>query len=202
MMNLLSRFIPRHLRDRYRSNYMKKNRNSIIGEWKSSGNPIPVPHAVKQLMIERYQRLSGYEVLVETGTFLGDMVEAQRENFSKIYSVELGPRLWKNAVQRFKKFNHINIIQGDSGKVLDQVTALLNQPAIFWLDGHYSAGVTARGEKDCPIYGEVDAIFRHQRLPHILLIDDARLFVGQGDYPTIEELTQYVKSKDPVTAFR
>jgi hypothetical protein len=29
-----------------------------------------------------------------------------------------------------------------------------------------------------------------------LLIDDARCYVGKGDYPTIDQLTNYVKSKN------
>ena len=31
---------------------------------------------------------------------------------------------------------------------------------------------------------------------YILLIDDARFFNGTGDYPTIENLTSYIKGKD------
>ena len=71
----------------------------------------------------------------------------------------------------------------------------INEPAIFWLDGHYSAGITARGDKDCPIFEELDAIFDKNNFEHILLIDDARLFIGEGDYPTIEELTNYIRIK-------
>jgi hypothetical protein len=33
-------------------------------------------------------------------------------------------------------------------------------------------------------------------LNHVLLIDDARLFVDEDDYPTIEKLTKYVKNKN------
>jgi len=33
-------------------------------------------------------------------------------------------------------------------------------------------------------------------LNHILLIDDARCFIGNGDYPSIAELTDYVKGKN------
>jgi hypothetical protein len=72
----------------------------------------------------------------------------------------------------------------------------INEPAIFWLDGHYSAGITAKGDKECPIFEELNAILNKNEFNHILLIDDARCFIGEGDYPTIEELTNYVKTKD------
>ena len=32
-------------------------------------------------------------------------------------------------------------------------------PAIFWLDGHYSAGITAMGEQATPIFKELTHIF-------------------------------------------
>ena len=39
--------------------------------------------------------------------------------------------------------DEISIIQGDSGKILNSITNKLKKPAIFWLDGHYSSGITA-----------------------------------------------------------
>ena len=64
------------------------------------------------------------------------------------------------------------------------------------MDGHYSAGITAQGEKDCPIFEELAAIFDGKKFNHILLIDDARDFIDQGDYPSIDQLTKYIKSKN------
>ena len=80
--------------------------------------------------------------------------------------------------------------------MLNEITEQLNEPAIFWLDGHYSAGITARGELDCPIYGEIDAIFNGKKLNHVILVDDARCFIGKGDYPTVDSLTKYIQSKN------
>jgi hypothetical protein len=104
--------------------------------------------------------------------------------------------LFNDAKRRFNNDKNVTIIQGDSGKVLPKILSEINEPAIFWLDGHYSAGITARGEKECPIFEELDAIFNHSKHNHILLIDDARFFNGQGDYPTISALTDYIKSKN------
>lgn len=174
------------------------NKNKQIKAWTISGKPLPVPSIVKQTMVEEYQKLSGYTILVETGTYLGDMVNAQRKNFQKIYSIELGKDLYLRAVERFKSYRHINMIQGDSAIALDQITKELKDPVIFWLDAHYSGGITALGDKECPIFGEIDAIFKYtNHLPHILLVDDARCFVGQNDYPTIERLSHYIQSKQP-----
>jgi hypothetical protein len=164
--------------------------------WKKNGCPIPPPHIVKQMAVAHYRKLTGYDVFIETGTYLGEMVEAQKKKFRKIYSIELGIDLFKNAKERFIHDTNIIIIHGDSGKVLPKVLSGINEPAIFWLDGHYSAGITAKGEKECPIFEELHAIFHNRVFEHVLLIDDARFFNGKGDYPTLDELKEFVFSKN------
>lgn len=173
----------------------KKTAKELI-KWKNNGEQPPIPHIIKQQVISDHQKKSGYAILVETGTFLGDMVEAQKKNFKKIISIELSEKLHRRAVKRFKNDASITIVQGDSGKKLAEVISNINEPAIFWLDGHYSAGITARGEKDCPIFEEIDSIFSRPAFKHILLVDDAMYFNGKGDYPTIAELTAYIQLKD------
>lgn len=174
----------------------KQMSDEDIQQWKKNGSPGAAPHIVKQMTIKEYQKNYGLNVLIETGTYLGDMVEAQKATFNKVISIELGVDLWRKAQKRFNSDKNVTIVNGDSGKVLPEVLKSINEPAIFWLDGHYSAGITAKGDKDCPIYEEVDAILA-TKYNHILLIDDARLFNGGGDYPTNQKLTEYIKSKNP-----
>jgi len=153
-------------------------------------------HIKKQKTIMLYQKKYRSEAFVETGTYLGDMVWAVKNIFKEIYSIELSEELFKNAVNRFKDYSNITILHGDSGKVLIDLIPKIKKEAIFWLDGHYSGGITAKGEKECPIYEELTAIFRSD-LKHILLIDDARLFNGTNDYPPITELSEFVSKHKP-----
>lgn len=157
----------------------------------------PAPHRVKQLTIARYQKLYNCSVLIETGTYLGDMIEAQKDNFSQLISIELSPELHQKAVKRFRDRPHISILQGDSGKVLPSLLSTITQPALFWLDGHYSAGITARGDKECPIFEELTAILTVPTPHPVILIDDARCYTGQGDYPTIPQLKSFVDATRP-----
>lgn len=189
--------MPAGLQRQIKAAYRTGRRNQLIKKWRSEGSPLPPPHALKQAVIEEYQQKSGIKILVETGTYYGDMVMAQKDNFSGVYSIELGLDLWEQAKKRFEPYRHIEILQGDSGKVLLELVPRLTGPAIFWLDGHYSAGVTALGEKVCPVFEELDAIFKDGSTSHILLIDDARLFKGDGDYPAIGDLEQYMTRKNP-----
>lgn len=174
----------------------EQKNNKQFEKWKREGCPLPPPHVVKQNTIKEYRSRYSSRILVETGTYLGAMVEAQKNAFEKVYSIELGMDLYKRAKKRFRNDKNVQIVQGDSGKVLSTVVAKIDSPAIFWLDGHYSSGITAKGDKECPIFEEIDAIFDTKNLNHVILIDDARCFTGKGDYPTVDELTKYIKSKN------
>jgi len=192
--NTIKKILPVAILNKIQTYNRRYLRYKALKDWIKKGRQLPPPHALKQIVIENYKKHFGVSVLVESGTYYGDMVEAERMQFDKIISIELSEDLWKKAVERFKQYKHVTIINGDSGKVLNSVIKDLNERAIFWLDGHYSQGVTAQGNKDCPILEEIDAIFKSNKPEHILLIDDARCFNGDGDYPTIKELTKYIQN--------
>lgn len=165
--------------------------------WIQRGKPLPAIHPVKQDVVKLYKKRTGYNVLIETGTYTGEMIYVQRNNFDQIHSVELSDHYYKLAIERFKEKSHINIWHGNSSDILPVILDKLNSSAIFWLDGHYSGGLTAGKEKNqmqTPILAELDAIFAHKE-KHLILIDDARNFVGEDDYPTIEELKKYLNDK-------
>jgi hypothetical protein len=170
-----------------------------VAKWERDGRPAPPPHIVKQRNIHEYRQRYGLEVLVETGTFKGDMVEAMKRDFRKLYSIELADHFHVAAVQRFYNDPHVKILHGDSGKVLSELVPQLDGPALFWLDGHYSAGNTARGDKDTPVMEELGHIFARPDFKCVILIDDARLFEGKSEqvYPSVDEVKAFVARHRP-----
>ena len=136
----------------------KRDEKRSIKEWLVNGMPVPPPHRIKQLTIQFYQKKHNIRILIETGTYLGDMIIAQLDNFNQIFSIELDFVLWRNAVKRLKYYKKVKILQGDSSLILKDIMSEVKEKAIFWLDGHYSGGNTARSEKDCPIIEELDSI--------------------------------------------
>jgi hypothetical protein len=164
--------------------------------WENGGRFGP-PHIIKQLMLQEHARKYSLTTLVETGTFLGDMVHAMKDNFNEIYSIELSEDLHKRAQSIFKKYPHIHLVAGDSAKILGSVLSGINDRCLFWLDGHYSAGITALGESRCPLYAEIEAILQHPVKGHVLLIDDAICFNGHDGYPTLFELHDIVVNRFP-----
>lgn len=164
--------------------------------WSLSGKPLPPPHLIKQRMI--LDALDQYKpgILVETGTLLGDMVEAMKSRFQRIYSIEISPELARKAKQRFAGDSHVEIIENDSAIALKELVPMLDAPALFWLDGHYSGGNTGKGEKETPIMEELETVLA-SAVPHVVLVDDARCFGTEKDYPSLAELETFVKSRRP-----
>lgn len=168
-----------------------------IIKWERKGKPIPPPHAVKYEAVKYYAQRFSLPVLVETGTFRGDMIRAARNDFEEIYSVELDAGLYEKARAKFAKKTHIKLIHGDSGVEIGGLMKKLSRPALFWLGGHYSGGMTAKGEKDTPIMEELGHILDAPDIGHVILIDAAREFGGAPDYPTAAELARFIKDKRP-----
>ena len=155
---------------------------------------MPPPQAIKQRIVKQYQSRYSLNVFVETGTYLGDMVDAMKSSFREIYSVELSQELYERARDRFRSEPNIHLLQGDSSDVLPQILKDLREPALFWLDGHFSGGVTARGEVDFPILVELDHIRNHPIKNHVILIDDARVFTGDSNVPAREKIVESLRA--------
>ena len=120
------------------------------------GRPaIPPPPEYKAAVILDYARRHGATALIETGTYLGDTVEATKGAFDRVWSVEIDSGLYEAAVRRFAADIHVTIIHGDSARILPGILAQEVGPRVFWLDGHFSGGITARGDRNTPIAGEL-----------------------------------------------
>ena len=87
-------------------------------EWQRSGAAIPAPHAVKELLVLRVAGAHGSRDFLETGTYLGHMVEAMRRHFRKVVSLEIGSSLAQQASTRFARYSNVKIIEGDSAVAL------------------------------------------------------------------------------------
>ncbi len=166
------------------------------------GSPVPPKHPVKLYWIARFGHANDIEVLVETGTYLGATVAAMLDQFEQIYTIELDHELWARACDRFSQYPHVHVAQGDSGKDLPVILSRISDRCLFWLDGHFSGDITARAECDTPIVEELAAIRSHRRKDHVSLIDDAHLFNGKNDYPTLDELFSMLREVNPAYTIR
>lgn len=156
-----------------------------------------LPHLMKREVIKHYAQKYKINAFIETGTYKGDMIHGLQKIFEEIHSIELSSSLYKKALQRFSAQSHIHLYCGDSKILLPDIIDKLNCSLLFWLDAHYSGGITASGDQESPILDELNTIFSHPVENHIVLIDDARCFNGSNGYPTIEELFHLVNINKP-----
>jgi len=163
--------------------------------WILRGRPSRSPHLLKQKVVREYGEKFGLKTLVETGTYYGEMVAAMKSHFDHIYSIEYVPALAERATRKFAGDEHVRIFCGDSRVVMPEVLALLNGPALFWLDAGYYGWVGMETDKQ-RLSAEMEMILSHP-YPHIVLLDDARCLTGQNGIPTVSDVKAYVESKFP-----
>lgn len=151
-------------------------------------------HRRREILLEYGTRLQ-LGTFIETGTNDGGTPAFLMSHFRELHTIELGKRQYRAAVDRFRGTN-VRCWHGDSIKVLPQVLKVVTEPALVWLDGHYSGPGTAIGVRSTPIREELVALFADGR-PHVILVDDARIFGGgeehdlyphYADYPDQDEV--------------
>lgn len=173
-----------------------------IVQWQLRGSPVPPPHYVKQRALRDAAGKYGLKRLIETGTFLGDMLAAMRDDFDNLTSIELSDELYERATKRFAGDSKITLLHGDSSERIKEVAASIEEPALFWLDAHYSGAwhedfdETAGSDRPNPIYAELEAVFASP-YGHVVFIDDARLFNGEEGWPPLAEVRSFIEEREP-----
>lgn len=151
------------------------------------------PPFVKRLIILSYLKKYNLKCFVESGTFKGDTLNIIAKNKAvTCISIELSNLYYRLATERFGRHKNVKILKGDSGKLMQAIIHSLNRPALFWLDGHYSAGMTAKGKTQTPILKELKSILSSSKYENVILIDDIRHFNGKNDYPQLHLLLKLI----------
>lgn len=129
------------------------------------------------------------------------MVAAMLPYFDSIYSIELSADLFRQSRSRFNRDAKVKLVHGDSAMDLPDIVKSLDDPALFWLDGHYSDGETVRGSNDTPVRDELLALARSPIEGHVILIDDARLFGVDPEYPSLADVEHLIDQHFPMHQF-
>ncbi len=117
----------------------------------------------------------GYNVCVETGTFLGGTAIQMSRYFDRVYTIEASDYYFSVAKQNVENENikNITMLYGDTIKCLPQVLETeKDSKIVFWLDAHYSGGETFFNVS--PLMREIEIINTIMGTSPILIIDDAR----------------------------
>jgi len=133
--------------------------------------------------------------MVETGTASGASVRDAAPYFKKITTIEL---IGDRPIFENKPTNAEYFIGNSSELLPDIIKELIDlrnnegsltennirqQFVLFWLDAHYSDNVPNESNiPECPILEEIEIVSKYGE-DAIILIDDARLFLGSVPYP-------------------
>lgn len=169
-----------------------------LKRWMKGPKAAPFPHLHKQRLLLSLAEEYRCTVFIETGTYMGDMTAVMARHFKAVHSIELSQLYFDMAKQRFRNARNVTLHQGDSGDVLAELAPKLAGSVLFWLDGHYSSGQTAKGALETPIVQELKAVLvRRDGYHPVIAIDDARCFDGTGDYPSIDALKAIIADQMP-----
>jgi len=119
-----------------------------------------------------------YINFIETGTYHGGTISKMIRYFTNLYTIEIKEEFYKKCKQKYRN-TKINFHLGDSSEVLKNILPNIEGKSIIFLDGHWSAGNTGKGNKDCPLYEELENIVSFHKEACIIIVDDVRLF-GKG----------------------
>ena len=131
----------------------------------------------RELTLELKAR-HGLNHFVETGTLVGHTALWANQYFETTTTVEKDIASWQRNYDAFKvERKPIWSYCEDSGEFLQRIA--LKCPCLIWLDAHTN--------EECPVLREIAAINKSP-LPHVILVDDARLFGDLPAWPTREEV--------------
>jgi hypothetical protein len=130
------------------------------------------------------------EAFIETGTNRGDTAIWAAEHFREIVTIEADPHLHDVASRRLSEYRNAEVLLGRSQEELSRILRGRGR-CLIWLDAHWSGPGTSGEEHECPVLDEIRAVDASDA-EHIVLIDDARLFLNaplpphkQDQWPSI-----------------
>lgn len=156
--------------------------------WMFGGYQSPAPWRVKCAVLTRYG--ANAEVWIETGTYLGKTSKWLASSGVRVVTIESEPSLAKRAKKKLLKFQNLEVIHGSSEAVFPELLKNLRGNVAFWLDGHFSGGVTSLSESETPIRSELSWIQLHRSNWSSLsvFVDDFRSFSASNgnakNYPS------------------
>ncbi len=139
---------------------------------------------------------------VETGTFRGVTARGLAGVFPSVITIELSEELHRTATRSLADVPQVQLVQGHSVERLREV----QDPSVatlYFLDGHWSGGMTDGVDDQCPVIEELTTI--GQSHPNdCFIIDDARLFTSApppphkvDQWPTILEVFDVIRERHP-----
>tara|TARA_B100000700_G_C14899620_1_gene786713 strand:- start:401 stop:1057 length:657 start_codon:yes stop_codon:yes gene_type:complete len=157
----------------------------------------PPPHFIKLAVLLRHSIKGCY--WIESGTYLGETALFLSKFSLHVHTIEPSNECFQIAKKKLIGIKNITMHKGSSEDCLEKVLGSVNGKVCFWLDGHFSSGVTFKGANNTPIKFELSRIEEHKKKfdEIVILIDDIRMSaMEEEDYPPLEYYINWAKSNN------
>ncbi len=158
------------------------------------------PGVPRELVLHLKEQF-GLNTFIETGTYHGITAEWASSNFKKVRTIEYSRNLYDQTSKRCGNIKNIDFIYGDTRSELNQIVPALTEPAMFWVDSHFSGKETYGTNDPCPLIEELKAI-TGSPIEQFIFIDDARFFTAPlepshsriDEWPSISDVIQAIQA--------
>jgi len=133
-----------------------------------------------------YPEYAGIDVMIETGTYLGDVPHHEKRRFKCIHTIEISEDLYNRAKTRLAPWPNIICHHGDSAEILERILEGINERAVFLLDAHWSGDASVDWAKSNWKGYPVDTGFRGQR-------ESDGHISSEGQLPLLHEISLIAK---------
>jgi hypothetical protein len=141
-----------------------------------------VQFGIPRVLALKLKEKHGLEHFIETGTLEGHTSQWATDHFKTVVTVDV------NSPYRCHK--GVEYFVANSADFLE--SKVVNLPTFFWLDAHT--------DEECPVMREIAAINRSP-LPHVILVDDARLFGLFPAWPNKHEVLEALSNGGKRTVY-
>lgn len=131
---------------------------------------------------EWLQNSMNLSIAVEGGTYNGGTSLLMSKFFEKVYTIEKSEKMYEIGEKKLGHIKNVTRLFGDTRRHLPDIVGS-NDNILFWLDAHWSGGVTYGVEDECPLLDELGTIFSAKLTNFAIMIDDARLFLAPPPLP-------------------
>ena len=144
----------------------------------------------------------GLQLFVETGTLVGNTAKWAAEHFRQVYTIECSYKFYILALNKLDEISNVQLIYGFSQDVLAPFLTNITEPALFWLDAHWSKDLGYNNFQKvlCPVLAEIEAIAESDQ-GHVILVDDFRLFGEQPGWPTKDLVKRELQRLDKIVTY-
>ena len=154
----------------------------------------PIPPFIKHKLLMRHGIIGS--TWVETGTFIGQTTRYLAKRFPMVHTIEASQdciNIAKLLSNRFAK--KIKFHEGTSEQCLDEICSSLSGNVCFWLDAHYSSGITYKGDVKTSISSELKTIEKNITKfdSIVVIIDDLLACHLDSNYPSLDEYVDWAK---------